>query len=142
MNTVGIIPGHKDPYYYHFFFEGKVVSETHYGTETQLKRKMKLLRIDSILELICQFKRIDDSIVDSRKNTHVHKEHRDKIQAYIDWAFKNRESNTQAVIGHGGRVAREYMTPILDLIHDDQPLKKELVSLTACVIETSNVKQE
>ena len=137
MNTVGVIPGYADPYYYHFLFEGKVVSAIHSGTESQLKRKIELLRVDAIVDMMCQFKKLDDQVIDSRKNIPAHKEHRDKIQGYIDWSFKNRDGNTLTAIGFGLKVAKNHMMPILGLIQDDQPLKKDLVSLISCIIETS-----
>jgi hypothetical protein len=137
MNTVSIIPGHTDPFYYQYLFEGKIKVETHYGTETALRRKIMLLRVDAIVDLCCQFKQVDDSIVDSRKNVQVYAEYRRRLQDYIEWALSNRDSLTGSVIQNGQIVATKYMLPIVGLIHDEQERKKELVSLSACVIATT-----
>jgi hypothetical protein len=142
MNTVSIIPGHTDPYYYQFLLEGQVKVESYSGSLPSLRRKLLLLRADAVLDLCWQFKKMDDQIIDSRKNVQVHSEYRKRLQDYIDWGYANKESLTGSVIQNGEIVATKYLKPIIDLIQNEQPLKKELVSIFTCIIETSRAADE
>lgn len=142
MNIISVIPSYTEPYYYYFILEGVIKVESFVGSEYSLRRKIQIIRAEALLDLSWQFKKVDDQIIDSRKNVQVHSEYRKRLQDYIDWGYANKESLTGSVIQNAEIVATKYLKPIIDLIQNEQPLKKELVSIFTCIVETSRAGNE
>jgi hypothetical protein len=134
MKTVGYIKKEGDLHYFYSFTEGVITVQSCKG-DGLCKKKMVDMKASSMLILFEGFLALDSELIDRGKDVHIYQEKIDKISAFIEWGHANYDTAPASIVDNAF-IMTKYMRNMLKLISDEHPMKKDLIFLEHCVIQT------